>query len=826
MRKRLSAHYFYIIFIFLLNNLIVFALTPEFVAAQLPKLEKNKNVREGGQFNEDAVELSGADEGEYIRLTESGHELVILKGNIRMKSGKITVHARNVVYNRRTGDITFSDDVRFEDGGNIFYADKCIYNVKDKTGVLYGVRSERQPLFFSSEKIRIIDKKKYIGEGIYFSTCNLKRPHYHFRVDKVWIHSDKRLIAYDAIYVVGDMPLFYFPAIAHTDEGIGIITQFGQSIRRGNFIQNTLRYTAEDRSRWKYKLDIYEKLGYYGGIEYAHQTPSYSLEFYLAGARFKSVDEDLNNTSQLPEENWYKSILRWDADFFKRRKGNSHINLQFEWMNNWDFERNFDNRNEPRTTIEMIRFIPRNIFEVKRYLDWSLTLSDRGDRHNVSLSMKRQWMWNDTLNPDDVDDYTMRGLYKPLYDQIPEFSASYNGTIPLFSYASEDKGKNEQFLNWNLYLGGNSYKQYLLGEHFRTTYTYNGFLSINTVFPLLNVLSYMPGLKVGFNAQRIEDPNELSRESSEEAAEKNSFQYIDSTQTLKIGFTQYYLQATHVYRRSYLEERVVQPFVHEKLNYFEGGLFLFPLDGITMTVTTSYDARREFPFEDERWRDVVVKNNVFFDFYNFFKGSSLLQKRKGLFYSGIAIANDYTYIVKDKTSGYNTLDVSFTTGNFYLLGIRRVNNIELGYNWFHDFRFRFRDTMGIRWNFSAELSRLWRINIGGTSQADRSYLLYDKRETTPFDEFERSFYFYDKKKSDNAVFTLRNFYIDILHDLHCWEVGLSYHLERSIERVGENNRDRLIYYEQRIFITLRMKSFTEVGVTGAQIYGTGEEVQH
>ncbi len=809
--------------------MVVCSLSNVFNAVAVEKGKKEIHLSKKNKKNQDrdVIELSGADEGEYIKMSDSGRGIVILRGNIKMKYDNIIIHSSRVVYNRDTGDVTFSENVRFDDGKNRMAANKGIFNVKNKTGVLYGVSSSDKPIFFTSRQIKIVDKEKYIGEDLCFTTCDLERPHYHFKVEKVWIHGDKRLVAYNAIYTVGDIPLFYLPVVVHTDEGIGIITQFGHSKRRGNFIQNTIRYTTGDGDKLKYKLDIYEKLGYYGGFEYSKREKDFSLDMYFAAARFKPVDEDLNNSSLLEDESWYKVNVLSDLSFFKRKNANSYINLKFEWMNNWDFERSFDNRNEPKTTIEMIRWIPRNVIDVRRYLDWHFTMSDRSDRYNVSLSFKRRWIWNDILNPDEIDDYSIKGLYEPLYDQLPVFSFVYNGSFALFEGDDGIQKKRGQIFNWNLYLGGNSYKQYLFGEHFRTTYTYNGYYTVNTVFPFLVYFSYTPGIKVGFNAQQVKDPDDETRDASELDADRNTFQYVESAQTLKFGSTKYYLQVTHFYRRSYLEKEVIEPFVHERLNYFEGGLFLFPIDGIDMTVTSSYDARRNLPFEDERWRDVIVKNSVFFDFYSYLKDRSLNSRKRGLFFCGIEVLNNYKYIAKEQTSGYNTFDISFMTGNFSIFGIKNVRNVEVGYNWFHDFRFHFRDMMSIRWNITADISRLWRVDIGGNSQADRSYLLYGEQDgTSPFDEVKKSLYFYDRSRSKNAVFTLRNFHIDLIHDLHCWEVGISYHIDRDIERIGLYNRDRLVYYEQRIFITLRIKSFSEIGLTGAQVYGTERGTQY
>lgn len=802
--------FFFTAFIFLAGLNLLYA-------GPAPKSGQDIEIKPGpAQASGDGVVFSGADEGEYIKLSDSGEGSIVLRGNIKMVSGNMALYARHVVYNRETGDITFSEDVHYTDGANVLEAEKCVYNVKGRAGVLYNAVSSEEPLIFDADKVRIVDKNSYIAEDLDLTTCDMERPHYHFLVSKLWIYSDRRAVAYNAVYVVGDIPIFYLPVLVQTDEGIGIITQLGQSDRRGNFMQNTINYVSGNRDKWKYKLDIYEKLGYYGGIDYIKTTSNFYLDIYLGAARYKPVDGNLNNTTLLPEENWYKTIVKSDGIFFKREASNTYYNLNFEWMNNWDFERQFDNRNEPETTLEIIRAPLREI-DSRRYLKWIYTLGDRGDRHKISLTFERQWRWNDTLTSEDVGDYNVKGLYMPHIDRLPVFGLNYNNSFFLFG-KPEKKSDYVQIVNWDIYLGGESYKQYNLGEHFKTYYRPSGYFNIYTVFPLVEYVTYSPGIKMGFYAEWVKDPNEETRETSEIAADKNSYQYLETSNALKFGLINYYLQFTHYYRRSYLEREVVEPFIHEKRNYFEGGLFLFPFDGIDMSVTTGYDARRKFPFDDERWRDIEVKNNFFLDFYKYIN-NTVSGKNRGLFFSGLIISNDYKYITKAKTPGYNILDVSYTTGNFTLPGIKLIKSIEVGYNFFHDFRYSFRDMMSIKWGLNVEISKLWRAGIQANSQADRAYLYYDEEhDENIFDDIEKTVYYYDRDRSKGAVFTLRNLNISIIHDLHCWELGLYYDIRRQIEKVGPGSKDRFIYYDQSVFVSLTLKTFAGKGLDKTQVY--------
>jgi hypothetical protein len=356
---------------------------------------------------------------------------------------------------------------------------------------------------------------------------------------------------------------------------------------------------------------------------------------------------------------------------------------------------------------------------------------------------------------------------------------------------------------------------------FKTFYRSDGYFNIYTVFPVLAYFTYSPGVKLGFLAEWVEDPNKQTEETSEISADKNSYEYAEAFNSVKLGPAKYYFQLTHFYRRSFLEREVTMPFIHEKRNYFEGGIYLFPFDGIDMAVTTAYDARKEFPFNDERLKDISVVNNIFADLYGIVNHKTPGRDR-GLFYSGISLANNYKYITKSGERGYNNLDISYVTGNFSLPGIRNIRTVELGYVFFHDFRYSFRDMMSIKYGMEAEVSRQWRLGIWGNSQADRAYMYYENNSVNIFDDMEKSLYYYDRDKSAGAVFTLRNLTMSIIHDLHCWELGLYYELKRQVENVGPGGRDRLVYYDQSVFIALTLKTFSGKGFDKTRVYPLSE----
>ena len=108
--------------------------------------------------------------------------------------------------------------------------------------------------------------------------------------------------------------------------------------------------------------------------------------------------------------------------------------------------------------------------------------------------------------------------------------------------------------------------------------------------------------------------------------------------------------------------------------------------------------------------------------------------------------------------------------------------------------------------------------VDGAQTADKVNEFYDKElGNTLYDDLEKTYYFYDKDKSNNSVFTLRNFHLNIIHDLHCWELGVFFVINRLIEDTGPDNMDRVIYYDKSIYLTLRIKSFPGIGLSGMEV---------
>ena len=170
-------------------------------------------------------------------------------------------------------------------------------------------------------------------------------------------------------------------------------------------MQNTLKYTSENGIKWKYKFDIYEKLGNYGGVEINDKTGNIKTYAYIAGARYKYADPSGSDWVNRPptedeNDNWFKAVLNNDYKFNNRGNSYTYSSIRFEWMNDQYFERNFDARSEPETTFEMFGSELQQINE-RANLYWIYTIGTTfTDKKGANYVFAKE---------------TTKGTFRPIY---------------------------------------------------------------------------------------------------------------------------------------------------------------------------------------------------------------------------------------------------------------------------------------------------------------------------------------------------------------------------------------------------------------------------
>ncbi|HMC98141.1 MAG TPA: putative LPS assembly protein LptD, partial [Flavobacteriales bacterium] len=165
---------------------------------------------------------------------------------------------------------------RFTQGGHTIDADSIRYNFKTKQGLIRDVRTQEHESWVSAS----LSKRHADGEvhsrGGMFTTCDRPYPHYHFKVSRMIVIPDDKIIAGPAYMKVGRVPVplavpfGLFPNSANGASGI-LVPVWGNNADLGYYLLNGGYYMAlGEHVDAQVTGDIYSKGSWAlrGGVRY------------------------------------------------------------------------------------------------------------------------------------------------------------------------------------------------------------------------------------------------------------------------------------------------------------------------------------------------------------------------------------------------------------------------------------------------------------------------------------------------------------------------------------------------------------------------------
>ncbi len=145
---------------------------------------------------------------------------VILKGNVEIKNGLLTVKADEITYNRETGDILARGKVVFLQKGKKIEGKELLYNLSGESGSLKSVKFFSPPWYGKAKEAQIEKKGEYLLKDGYITTCNLDPPHYRLRAKIIKISVDNKIEAKKITFCIRrtsidkppkEIPVLYLP---------------------------------------------------------------------------------------------------------------------------------------------------------------------------------------------------------------------------------------------------------------------------------------------------------------------------------------------------------------------------------------------------------------------------------------------------------------------------------------------------------------------------------------------------------------------------------------------------------------------------------------
>lgn len=201
------------------------------------------------------------------------------EGDVRITQQGASLLADSVVYHRLTGDAVAEGNVRLERGGDSMNGKKLSLNLITQHGEMLNGE-----LFVKKSNFRLrADRMLKTGEADYrvergsFTTCDGDNPSWRFEASRVDVTLEEYATAKNAVFYVGDMPMFYTPYLifpANTERQSGLlIPRLGFSSKRGFYLDQPYYWAIDPSQDATFNLDIETSRGVGTGVDYRYLRP-------------------------------------------------------------------------------------------------------------------------------------------------------------------------------------------------------------------------------------------------------------------------------------------------------------------------------------------------------------------------------------------------------------------------------------------------------------------------------------------------------------------------------------------------------------------------
>ena len=238
---------------------------------------------------------------------------VILKGNVEIKKGSLTIRGDKIIYEKERNEIWVPGNVVFLQEGSKIEGKDLLYNIREETGSLKEVSFFSPPWYGKGETAEIEKKGEYLIKNGYMTTCDLDPPHYRFQAKKIKIFVGKKLVARKITFYVGKVPILYLPYYNQSleKEAESVFSYLlGYSDDWGWYLLTTLtpfckHYTAS------YHLDFRERKGIGVGFD-LEKKPKDGERGILKTYYIKETDTDEEDEDRYRLSYKYRNV--WEEE--------------------------------------------------------------------------------------------------------------------------------------------------------------------------------------------------------------------------------------------------------------------------------------------------------------------------------------------------------------------------------------------------------------------------------------------------------------------------------------------------------------------------------
>jgi hypothetical protein len=223
-------------------------------------------------------EADSAGFNEYTRVID-------LEGNVRLeelsaegKQQKL-IRARSLTVNMASRTIVSSSDFVMDDDTGTVYGKSAFFDYGNNSGVINEGRFLVKNFVFRGRSVKF-DRDGYTYKKAGLTSCDEDPPHYRLRASRLYLAPERYFLAYNTVFFLGRIPVFYFPVIYKPlGGGTPFVSSFypGYDERNGFFVKSNYAYKVNPETRVKVYLDYFAKRGVGMGGELDYRKPEKNI---------------------------------------------------------------------------------------------------------------------------------------------------------------------------------------------------------------------------------------------------------------------------------------------------------------------------------------------------------------------------------------------------------------------------------------------------------------------------------------------------------------------------------------------------------------------
>jgi LPS-assembly protein len=252
-----------------------------------------------------------ADRLEY----EADGKLLVGIGNVIVRQNTDTLRADTVTVNTETEVAHATGNVIFEREGRIWQGEELTYNFRTREGDFGSTEAFVDPYYLFADESEKVSADVLEMRHVLMTTCEGENPQFYIRTKKANVIGKTRIKAYNVVFFLGPVPIFYFPYFTYDIERR---TNFdflpGYSSLWGAYLLTAYNYRLNDYMHGSTHLDYRTRRGWGVGQDFKWRSETNHLRgdftSYYANDEKPFRDEDQEEErEELVDSDRYKLTL-------------------------------------------------------------------------------------------------------------------------------------------------------------------------------------------------------------------------------------------------------------------------------------------------------------------------------------------------------------------------------------------------------------------------------------------------------------------------------------------------------------------------------------